>query len=94
MGAWSTQLTINNKSGYRDQDVGQDVVGDVPSYTLTNLSTTYSGIKGLGVTVGVKNLFDVSPPLSVQATTFQKGYDPRYTDAIGRALFLRASYKF
>jgi len=94
MGAWSTQLTVNTKSGYTDQDVGQAVRGEIPSYTLTNLSTTYSGVKGLGVTVGVKNLFDVAPPLSVQATTFQKGYDPRYTDAIGRALFLRASYKF
>jgi len=94
VGAWSTQLTLTNKSGYKDQDVGQSVIGDVASYTLTNLSATYSGIKGLSMTVGVKNLFDVAPPLSVQATTFQKGYDPRYTDAIGRALFLRGSYKF
>jgi iron complex outermembrane receptor protein len=94
IGAWSTQLTITNKSGYKDQDVGQAVIGDVPSYTLTNLSATYTGIKGLSMTVGVKNLFDVAPPLSVQATTFQKGYDPRYTDAIGRALFVRGSYKF
>jgi iron complex outermembrane receptor protein len=94
VGAWSTQLTLTNKSGYKDQDVGQDVIGEIPSYTLTNLSTTYSGIKGLSMTVGVKNLFDVAPPLSVQATTFQKGYDPRYTDAIGRALFVRGSYKF
>ncbi|MCF8167509.1 MAG: TonB-dependent receptor [Rhodoferax sp.] len=94
LGAWSTQLTVMNKSSYKDQDVGQTPIADVAAYTLTNLSTTYSGVKGLALTVGVKNLFDVEPPLSVQATTFQKGYDPRYTDAIGRALFLRANYKF
>lgn len=94
MGHWSTQLTVYNKSGYRDQDNGQTPVADVSSYTLTNLSTTYTGIKNLSLTTGVKNLFDVTPPFSQQANKFQKGYDPRYTDAIGRALFLRATYKF
>lgn len=91
---WSTQLTVYNKSGYRDQDNGQSPIEDVGEYTLTNLSTTYTGIKNLSLTGGIKNLFDVEPPFTQQATTFQKGYDPRYTDAIGRSLFLRASYKF
>jgi iron complex outermembrane receptor protein len=91
---WGTQLTVYNKSGYRDQDNGQTPIGDVGSYTLTNLSTTYTGFKNLSLTAGIKNLFDVEPPFSQQATTFQKGYDPRYTDAIGRSIFLRGSYKF
>lgn len=94
MNSWSTQFTVYNKSGYRDQDAGQAVIGDVGSYTLSNLSTTYTGFKNVSLTAGVKNLFDVKPPFTVQANTFQKGYDPRYTDAIGRAVFLRASYKF
>jgi iron complex outermembrane receptor protein len=91
---WSTQFTVYNKSGYRDQDAGQAVVGNVGTYTLSNLSTTYTGFKNLSLTAGVKNLFDVKPPFTVQSNTFQKGYDPRYTDAIGRALFVRAAYKF
>jgi len=94
LGDWSTQLTVSNKSGYRDQDNGQVPIADVESYTLTNLSTTYTGIKKLSLTAGIKNLFDVEPPFSQQAYVFQKGYDPRYTDAIGRSLFLRATYKF
>lgn len=94
MNNWSTQLTVYNKSGYRDQDNGQTPIDDVGEYMLTNLSTTYTGIKNLSLTAGIKNLLDVEPPFTQQATTFQKGYDPRYTDAIGRSVFLRASYKF
>jgi iron complex outermembrane receptor protein len=94
IGNWGTQLTVYNKSGYRDQDGGQTPIGDVGAYTLTNLSTTYTGIKNLSLTAGIKNLFDVEPPFTLQSTTFQKGYDPRYTDAIGRSLFLRGSYQF
>ena len=94
LGSFSTQLTVFNKSGYRDQDQGQTPIEYVSNYALTNLSTTYSGVKGLSLTVGVKNLFDVTPRFSSQATTFQKGYDPRYTDALGRSLFVRGSYKF
>ncbi len=94
LGAWSNQLMVTNKSGYRDQDDGQAVILDVPAYTLTNLTTTYTGFKGFSLTAGIKNLFDVTPPFSVQSTTFQKGYDPRYTDPMGRALFVRGTYKF
>ena len=94
MGAFSTQLTLTNKSSYKDQDVGQTTIGEVPSYTLTNLSTTYTGVKGMSLTVGVKNLFNATPPFSLQGVTFQQGYDPRYTDPLGRSLFVRGSYKF
>jgi iron complex outermembrane receptor protein len=94
LGGWSTQLSVQNKSSYRDQDQGQTPIADVGSYTLTNLSTTYSGFKGFSLTVGIKNLFDRAPPFSLESTTFQKGYDPRYTDPMGRALFVRGAYKF
>lgn len=87
---WSTQLTVRNKSGYIDQDPSNSV----KAYTLTDLTTTYNGIKGVTVTAGIKNLFDVDPPFSNQGTTFQKGYDPRYTDPLGRSIFVRGSYKF
>ena len=40
------------------------------------------------------NLLDKEPPFSNQGTMFQKGYDPRYTDPIGRAYYLRGSYTF
>jgi len=42
----------------------------------------------------VKNLFDKDPPFSNQSNRSQRGYDPRYTDPLGRSLFVRAAYGF
>ena len=35
-------------------------------------------------TYNLLNLFDEDPPLTVQTGTFQRGYDPRFTDPLGR----------
>jgi len=90
---WSTILTIRNKSGYTDQNLG-DEGNQVGSYTLTDITTTYTGFKNLSLTAGIKNLLDKDPPFSNQANTFQANFDPRYVDPTGRAVFLRGSYKF
>ena len=37
---------------------------------------------------------DRDPPASDQGQTFQVGYDPRYTDAHGRTLYLGLKYAF
>jgi iron complex outermembrane receptor protein len=89
-GAWAATLGQRFKRGYVDQG-GARRVGD---YMLHDLSVTWSGIKNLTLTAGVNNLFDVDPPTSVQTTTFQRGYDPRFTDPLGRTFMLRAGYKF
>ena len=82
------------KSGYTDQNnVDPQYQHDVPSYSLLSVSGSYVW-KGLLLTAGVKNLFDKEPPFSNQGTLFQKGYDPRYTDPVGRAYYLRGSYTF
>ena len=65
----------------------------MPSYSLLNLSASYTR-QGWLLTAGVKNLLDREPPFSNQGTLFQKGYDPRYTDPVGRAWYLRGSYTF
>jgi len=93
LGHWSTLLTMRYKSGYVDQNPGGEG-NNVSAYTLTDLSTTYTGFKNFALTAGVKNLFDKDPPFSNQGVTFQQGYDPRFTDPTGRAYFLRGSYKF
>ena len=90
MGPWATTLAQRFKSGYTDQG-GENQVG---SYSLFDLSVTWTGLKNLTVTAGVNNLFDTDPPRSVQSTTFQRGFDPRFTDPIGRAFMFRAAYKF
>ena len=95
-GVWSASLAQAFRTGYTDQnlDIAKQYLNDVPSYSLWTLSGTYTGIKGLTLTAGVKNLLDKEPPFSNQGTLFQKGYDPRYTDPVGRALYLRGSYSF
>lgn len=90
MGPWSATLGNRYKSGYTDQDG----VRKVAAYSIFDLSASWSGIKGLTLTAGVQNLMDKDPPVSGQTTTFQRGYDPRFTDPIGRAFMLRATYKF
>ena len=90
LGAWSAVIAQRYKTGYTDQD-GENKVKD---YWIHDLSASYAATKDLLLTVGVNNVFDKDPPLTGQNTTFQRGYDPRFTDPIGRSFLLRASYKF
>jgi len=46
------------------------------------------------LTLGVKNALDKAPPASVQASTFQVGYDPRFADPFMRVFYVRGTYKF
>jgi iron complex outermembrane receptor protein len=89
-GPWGATLAERYKSGYLDQDG----VNQVGSYDVYDASLSWTGIKNLTLTFGIKNLFDRDPPKSVQNTTFQRGYDPRFADPLGRTYMLRAGYKF
>jgi len=94
----SAGLTAHYKTGYIDQ-VNENVTTQpagyrVPSYTTFDTYVGWNQKKGLGVTFGVRNLFDRDPPLSFQSSTFQAGYDPRYYDAIGRTYYVRGTYTF
>jgi iron complex outermembrane recepter protein len=95
--AYSAGLTMHYKSGYLDQDQDPDhpeLRNHVASYTTFDTYVAWTQPKGLGLTVGVRNLFDKDPPLSYQDATFQAGYDPRYTDVLGRTFYARATYTF
>ncbi|XLM22027.1 TonB-dependent receptor, partial [Chromobacterium piscinae] len=89
MGNWSALLAQNYVSGYTDYKA----TNNVKPYSNWNLSSTYQWQKKLSVTAGVKNLFDQEPPFSNQNKFFQKGFDPILADPVGRAYFLKASYK-
>lgn len=89
-GPWSAVLAQRYKGGYVDQGGASNV----DKYSIFDLGVTWTGIDGLSLTAGMGNLFDTDPPLTGQSSTFQRGYDPRFTDPIGRTLQLRASYKF
>jgi iron complex outermembrane receptor protein len=90
LGAWNVTLANLYRSGYVDQ-VPPHQVGD---YSIFDLTAAWSGVKGLTLRAGVHNLMNTDPPRSNQTTTFQHGYDPRFTDPRGRTWIFGASYKF
>jgi iron complex outermembrane receptor protein len=89
-GAWSSTVSQRFKSSYRDQDE----VSVVRQYSLWDWSVTWQPIKALTLSGGIKNVLNEEPPFSVQGTTFQANYDPRFTDPLGRTYTFRAAYKF
>jgi iron complex outermembrane recepter protein len=68
----------------------------VASYTTFDWQSKFNLDKGLDVTLGIKNLFDRDPPFSIQdgGTGNMRGYDPRYSDPMGRTGYITAAYKF
>jgi iron complex outermembrane receptor protein len=93
-GPWSAGIVNHYRSGYLDQDVGQDVIQNVSAYSTFDLFGSWSPNKKLTLTAGVKNLFDKAPPHTEQSATFQVGYDPRFADPFMRSYYVRAQYKF
>lgn len=98
--AWSGTLSQSFTSGYKDEKpVGTVPAGfnpDVDSYTVYNASVTYTGVKNLTLTFGIKNLFDTDPPFTAHNLDFAAGagWDPRVADPRGRAFTFLANYKF
>jgi iron complex outermembrane receptor protein len=99
-GPWSATMTQSYTSGYKDE-VPSGVVPpgfnpDVKSYTVYGLSASYTGIKNLKLTAGIKNLFDTDPPFTAHNLDFAAGagWDPRVADPRGRSFTLSVNYKF
>jgi iron complex outermembrane receptor protein len=104
-GPWSATLTQNHSSGYKQEVDGYGsgvILADkgfpsrISSYTLYNASVSYTGIKNLTLTLGVKNLLDKDPPFSYHNVdnVAGAGWDARVGDPRGRAFTFRANYKF
>jgi iron complex outermembrane receptor protein len=92
---WTWTLTNRYLSGYDDQnDVAPEFEQRVDPYSTWTLAGTYTGNRQIDITAGIKNLFDEEPPYTNQTTRFQQGYDPRYTDPLGRTYYIRATYRF
>ncbi len=92
MGPYRASVTNRYTSGYNDYD--PESHSHVSSYMLWDMSAGYNWRNTLDLDVGVKNMFDRDPPFTNQAVTFQSGYDPRYTDPLGRTLYSRITYRF
>jgi iron complex outermembrane receptor protein len=110
-GNWAHTFAVNFKSGYKDQatdvdvlDASGNVVGTqnlrlpVDRFATLDWQTSWNAMKNLQLTVGVLNVFDVEPPLSIStggaSRGQQFGYDDRYYDSRGRVAYFNASYKF
>ncbi len=106
-GKWSHTAVLNFRSGYKDilhdedncaVDDGVDCIAtqlDVPSHTTVDWQTKWTATKNVNVVLGISNLFDRKPPLSLRNTgSHQLGYDPRYASPVGRSVYLSGSYQF
>jgi iron complex outermembrane receptor protein len=97
--SWRVQLSQRYQSKVRDQNLPARVTApgsagarDVAAYEQYNLTTTYSGIKGLKLGLAISNLLDKNPPL-----TNHNGYNGYLTssvDVLGRAYRVTAEYAF
>jgi iron complex outermembrane receptor protein len=96
-------LTLANQysSSYTDQNTTYDPFTDallppnrVKSYSLWDLTGSWTIGKNLKLRAGILNLLDKDPPFSNQAWFFLAGYDPSYTDPRGRSGFVSVNYSF
>lgn len=112
VGNWTHTLQANFKSGYTDApsrveilDANGNVTGAINNYRLEikrsatlDWQTQWRPVKSLLLTVGVLNVFDTKPPLSISTGGLNRGqqfgFDDRYYDSRGRIAYVNASYKF
>lgn len=103
-GAMSNSLTVNWRSGYTDvnqlvrnlsTNKNERVALDVPDYSTLDWQGTYTVNKSAEVRIGIKNLLNKRPPLSLRDSSgHQVGYDARYADPILRKFYVTGSYNF
>ncbi len=105
-GDWSGSLVQVWRSGYADfvlPGVANGTVTPpdwsplVKEYVTYNTSVSYTGIKGLTLTAGVKNLFDTKPPFSATYDTNTgagSSWEPRVADPRLRSFTFLVDYKF
>ncbi|MFN9450152.1 MAG: TonB-dependent receptor domain-containing protein, partial [Rubrivivax sp.] len=104
-GPWVTTFAQTYRSGYFDAVLPGVNRANPPAnwqpkvepYTTFDASVSYSGIKNLTLTAGIKNLFNEDPPFSAAYDTNTgagSSWEPRVADPRGRAFTLRVEYKF
>lgn len=99
-GMFDVSLTNNYTHSYDDYTdpfaVGADypLVRKVAAYYTWDTQFGIKPTKSLSLVFGVKNLLDKDPPASRNSLYFQTGYDPTYTNPIGRQFYGRINYKF
>lgn len=97
-GAWSYDVTANSRARFYDKPQSTAATPVLATTALVgnfdtfDMSLSYSGIKGMRLAAGVRNLFDKDPPFS--------NNDPRtlgfaqVDDVRGRIFWINANYSF
>jgi len=104
-GAWNgtlTQLYRGGYAGYVPPGVNSSYTPSaweplVKPYATYGASVSYSGLKGMTLLFGIKNLFDKDPPYAhAQDTNTGSGssWEPRVADPRGRSYQFGLEYKF
>jgi len=95
VGPFSATLTQRYYSRYETAPTLDTERFFVKGQALYDLVASYSGVKNLKLSVGVRNLFDKDPPLFINnGSQFQSGYDVYQYDPRARFVFVTATYKF
>ncbi|MGE5103286.1 MAG: TonB-dependent receptor [Betaproteobacteria bacterium] len=98
-GAWSATLAQAFQNGYdeidertcNDDGCGRRRVG---SYSTWDVQLQYAGVPHAAVVVGVKNLFDRTPPFTQLGQGFANGYEAQSADPRGRTFYARLTMAF
>jgi iron complex outermembrane recepter protein len=99
-GAWSATAMQNYQVGYHDLRTSLQTVANTPvprmvaPYETYDGQVSYTGIKQLRLTLGVKNILDRDPPYTNYGAGFVGGYDLSYSDVRGRFVYVTATYSF
>ena len=91
--------TVNMLDSDGEPDFANDtpIQLDVSDYYTINYQTLVKLMDDkLGLTFGINNLLNEEPPVSLRTngSGHQVGWDPRYSDAFGRTLYVRGEYTF
>jgi iron complex outermembrane recepter protein len=93
---WNVSVTQNYQKHYRDAASSISLVPRyVSAYDTVDAQASYTGLKSLSFTVGVRNLFDKVPPYANYASStnnFVGGYDITYGDPLLRFVYARVKY--
>ena len=94
-GPWAFTVAQSYQSSY--VDVNTDFDNNerrVSSQSLFDVQGSFTGIKNLTLTLGVKNVLDTNPPATNQRLSFQASYDPQSYDARARFVYGSIRYAF
>lgn len=105
-GPWAGTLSNYYVAGYVDRvapGVANETVTPVnynpkvKAYSTFNLSTTYTGMKNVSISGGVKNILNTDPPFSAAYDGdlgAGSSWEPRLTDPRGRSFWMTLNYRF